>query len=550
MKGNLGHRASHSLRVACDAALNRFARMPYSKLLILGLDSLNWKMLRPLLADGVMPNVKRLVDEGCHGVLESTLPPTTPPAWTSFMTGVHPGTHGIIGFKSFDPQTNEYKLLDTKNLGPRSFYTRLSAAGKRVGVGMQPNTHPPFELNGFVITGFDSPGTRSDFAYPKELEAEIQEICPEHQGNYDLKKGWEEDQGDDDEALARNIERLNVSIRRQADLYAELMRRKDPEIFMAYFQAPDVLFHHAWGWCDPETAGSSPARRNLVEGFFGELDVACGRLLEIWPDEGRLTLALSDHGHQSRAINCNMNSILGELGFLHPSGTLTRLRETLAGAGKKSQDRGMGVRIDWRRTEAFMPIGEQSAFIYVNLEGRQPYGSVPKDRYEEVRDRVIAALREYRRPDTGEKAFEEVHCGDECFERKDEYLLPDIVVNPPANVQFKRKLRSGPSFSARKDPFTGNHHPDGIYVWHGGGVRVGEGARAHLVDLAPTILALFGADVPSYMSGKMQSSCFLEPPSPRIQPMEWGEATEPGAAYSAEEEALIEQRLEDLGYVD
>ncbi len=530
------------------------------KLLILGLDSLNWKVLQPLLDAGAMPRLKALQTSGSHGILRSTLPPTTPPAWATFMTGVEPGVHGIIGFKSFNPTSNTYDLLKTKNLGPRSFYAVLSDAGKRVGVGMQPSAHPPFELNGFVITGFDSPGTQTDFATPKSLEKEIMDWCPDHERNYELKKDWEEEDGQNDEAFERNVDRLIESVRRQTGLYLKLIEHQRPDVLMAYFQAPDVLFHHAWGWCDPETsdAVANPKRRKKVEAFFGELDQACGRLMDAFPSEKRLTLALSDHGHQARAINANMNSILQELGFLQPAGTLDRLRDTLTGAKKKSQDRGLGVAVDWSKTLAFMPMGEQSAFIYINLKDRQPYGCVALQDYANVRDQIIEKLKAYRRPDTGERAFTEIYSGDDVFERKDEFLLPDIVVNPPANVQFKRKIRSGPTFHDRKDPHTGNHHPDGFYLWHGPGVSNAQNNSsdpADLADVAPTILAVMSVPIPSYMKGKPQQSSFKSGLDPQYVPKEWkeGEGGQNGqdqAAYSAEEEALVEQRLEDLGYVD
>ncbi|MBV9732507.1 MAG: alkaline phosphatase family protein, partial [Verrucomicrobia bacterium] len=68
--------------------------MKVPKILIIGLDSATWDLLGPWSAGGLLPNLSRLVSSGVSGGLESAIPPLTPPAWTSFMTGKNPGKHG------------------------------------------------------------------------------------------------------------------------------------------------------------------------------------------------------------------------------------------------------------------------------------------------------------------------------------------------------------------------------------------------------------------------------------------------------------------------
>ena len=57
------------------------------KVVIIGLDAATWTLIRPWMAEGGMPNLAKLMKEGVSGTLRSILPPITPPAWTSFMTG-------------------------------------------------------------------------------------------------------------------------------------------------------------------------------------------------------------------------------------------------------------------------------------------------------------------------------------------------------------------------------------------------------------------------------------------------------------------------------
>jgi predicted AlkP superfamily phosphohydrolase/phosphomutase len=68
------------------------------KLLIFGIDGGTFDMIKPMLKEGKLPHLGRLMDEGIHGVLESTIPPLTAPAWATFFTGKNPGKHGIYDF--------------------------------------------------------------------------------------------------------------------------------------------------------------------------------------------------------------------------------------------------------------------------------------------------------------------------------------------------------------------------------------------------------------------------------------------------------------------
>ncbi|MGH2748837.1 MAG: alkaline phosphatase family protein, partial [Actinomycetota bacterium] len=69
-----------------------------SKVLLLGLDGMTFSVLGPAFEAGHMPRLQRLLEGGASGILTSTIPPYTPPGWTSIFTGVNPGRHGIFGF--------------------------------------------------------------------------------------------------------------------------------------------------------------------------------------------------------------------------------------------------------------------------------------------------------------------------------------------------------------------------------------------------------------------------------------------------------------------
>ncbi|MEJ2559378.1 MAG: alkaline phosphatase family protein, partial [Anaerolineae bacterium] len=64
--------------------------------LVIGLDGASFSLLRPLMECGQMPFLAKLASAGASGILRSTLPPVTAPAWASFLTGKNPGKHGLF----------------------------------------------------------------------------------------------------------------------------------------------------------------------------------------------------------------------------------------------------------------------------------------------------------------------------------------------------------------------------------------------------------------------------------------------------------------------
>ena len=529
--------------------------MPFKKLLILGLDALPWRILHPMMDAGATPRLKELVERGCSGNLRSTVPHQTPAAWTTFMTGVQPGTHGIVNWQHYDAKKNALTLNNVERYAGKTIYERFSDAGFKVGVVMQPVTYPPFKVNGFLLTGFDSPGIKEPFAYPRELEREILEICPNHGENLGLEEQWEgasQDAGD--AAFVKNIELLRERVKRVAELAIELNRRHPTDVLMVYFQDPDLLMHRAWRWCDPATWNDNALRREAVLSFFKTLDTACGELIDATqaPDGERLTLVLSDHGQRPDALRVRLNTILIELGFLVPASGFGLLKDSMRRITNKLQkadEHGLGIPIDWEKTRAFMPFQSCTGFVYVNLKGRQPHGSVSEADFARVRDEVVNALRNYVDPKTQASYFDDVQPMDEIHGWRKELLLPDISVQPKPGVEFVRRAKKGEVTYPTKRPYAGLHDPDGLYILDGSNVKANDQIHAHIVDLAPTVLAALEQPVPSYMEGRALSECFESPLQVQLIPFGW-DAKEAGDAYSAEGAAAVEKRLADLGYLD
>src|SRR5436190_11679693 len=145
------------------------------KLLVIGLDGASFNVLDPLIDKGDLPNLARLIAGGARAPLETTFPPITAVAWSSFMTGKNPGKHGIFEFVRLDKDAKRELAVNASFREGRAIWDLMSEAGKRVIVHNFPCTYPPHEINGLMIADFMTPRGRRDFTYPGALLSELEE---------------------------------------------------------------------------------------------------------------------------------------------------------------------------------------------------------------------------------------------------------------------------------------------------------------------------------------------------------------------------------------
>ena len=100
------------------------------KAAVIGLDGLSWNYLDKLINNGVMPYTKALLNKAFKTELEC-IPPVTPPSWTSIMTGVNPGKHGIFGFFTYDKSTWKQILTSAYHVGYPRIHEMLSMNGAK-----------------------------------------------------------------------------------------------------------------------------------------------------------------------------------------------------------------------------------------------------------------------------------------------------------------------------------------------------------------------------------------------------------------------------------
>jgi predicted AlkP superfamily phosphohydrolase/phosphomutase len=552
------------------------------RVLVIGLDGATFDLLTPWCEQGVLPNLAALVARGVSGPLRSVFPPVTAPAWVSFQTGKNPGKHGIFEFLQHDGTSFELVPVNATMRDGLTIWDLLTRAERKVAILGVPVTYPPRPVNGIQICGFLAPRGSRDFTHPTTLLDEIESRF----GPFPLYHSQVYAPGQVGALLDEAFHHLRY--KRKLDL--ALLVEREWDFAIAYFEGADRLQHELWHLMEPRHAmhDAQETREHLprLTDFYRELDATVGDLVAVaGPDSA--VVVMSDHGFGPIDRYLNFNVWLLENGLLAlRSDALSLVKRALFRAGitpslaykmsmrlgfaKHRLKKGVTARsstfalvnkvflslanIDWRRTRAFSR-GNYGQ-IFVNLKGREPFGSVnPGREYEETVHDIIEKLRATRDPATGEPILGEVYRKEEIYSGRHVERMPDVVFIPRdmrykalGIVDFTTRHFIEPTFGN-----SGDHRMDGIFI-AGGPPFAGPG-RAEglsLIDLTPTILHLLGLPVPIDMDGRVLTET-LDPAWSAAHPIVPGEPAVAEAGkkldLSEAEREEIRNRLRGMGYV-
>ena len=179
-----------------------FARSRVKKFVVLGLDGMDYTLTKKLLAEGKLPNLAKLREQGCFKPLATTIPTISPVAWSSFQTGSNPGKHNIFDFLTRDKHNYQPRLSSVEIRGPqrkitvgkyqfplgkadirllrkgKPFWKTLGEYGIFSSVIRVPITFPPEKFHGVQLSGMCVPdlrGTQGMFSfYTTKKEGKIE----------------------------------------------------------------------------------------------------------------------------------------------------------------------------------------------------------------------------------------------------------------------------------------------------------------------------------------------------------------------------------------
>jgi predicted AlkP superfamily phosphohydrolase/phosphomutase len=511
------------------------------RLLIIGLDGATFDLIEPWVAAGDLPVLSDLMQRGAWGPLRSTIPATTFPAWSTMMTGVNPGRHGIFDFTRRPPGRYAVEFVNATHRRHPTLWNMLSQAGCRVGVVGLPATYPPEQVNGLMIAGFDSPvttGVDASFVYPRQLWHEIRRVADYRITDFqELRIGpnWHADA----------LERMQVALHDRLAIAEHLLAREEWDCFTVLFGESDTVSHHFWMYHDPASprydANAGQPLAGAIRTIYRQLDAAIGQLLAVTPEA--TVIILSDHGFGGTGNTVvYLNRWLQDQGYLHfqdsPGwiGSSLRLGKRLGlrllpsvlqeqvfrrCGGRLANRLESGTRfcgVDWAGTRAFSEESNTCPAIWLNLAGREAAGIVAADAYHTLRDEIIARLQAWRHPTSGQPIVARAWRREELYAGPYVAEAPDIVLELALEEGYALTCQSsqgrpGPSvrqltpseyIGAKGQSMNGSHRSDGVLIMAGPGVRTGQHLiGASLMDVAPTALALLGETAAVALDGRI-----------------------------------------------
>lgn len=569
---------------------------------IVGLDGATLDILGPWAAQGELPLFREIFSRGAVGELKSTLPPVTPVAWLSFMTGKSPGRHGV--FDLLRPLSKDYMEVTPAygvHCSERTLWEILSDRGRRVGLVNVPMTYPPKRVEGFLISGIPAPADSDPYSYPESLVPELQ------------KMGWDltRDASAITDSYEDNLAYLAelVDVRTQATLH--LMTQYEWDLFMVHFLETDQVQHTYWRFMDGvqrRAPGSTRYGRAILD-LFKKIERSLHQMIELL-DEDTILIILSDHGMGPTRYHVDLNNWLLKEGLmvwkrtwsvrfrrllyslgLHPTSiyrslasrwvkksALGRIRTDLTHVPSSDPEASSGRHrsfsallrdslclsmkdIDWSSTRAYSSGTTQAGLIYLNVKGREPEGIVEQGaEYEEIKRLICEKIVDFVDPVAGDRPFAHAFRREEVYSGPYVAEAPDIIVicdKPERNTPLGRLFLSNRVVERINDA-TASHRMQGLFAIVGSDI-VGPGstiADAEITDIAPTILYLLGEAIPSDMDGKVLRDCFTNRfvqanperyTDPEPKPLSVSEQRE--EPTSPEDLEALRKKLEGLGYL-
>ncbi len=306
------------LRTAPDVVARVHSARP---VIFIGLDGADWQLLDDYMADGTMPNLKRLVATGSGGVLETDYPPLSPLVWTTMMTGVGPLDHGILDFTRFNPYTHEKEPITSDERRVPAIWNMLTSAGKQNSVFGLWATYAAEPVHGINVSdrlftflysdvekpaGVVWPPTRQRWSGEIVAGAErtidaarMREYLPSLTDEEFAALAKSDNPYADPPAALRRILVETEIYRRLSDSY--LQERRDlPDLTIVYLQGTDTIGHVFAPFAPPkQPAVSQPDydRYNAVPArYFREIDSLLGRYAAIAEQRNAVLMIASDHG--------------------------------------------------------------------------------------------------------------------------------------------------------------------------------------------------------------------------------------------------------------
>ena len=439
--------------------LDKFTGDDGPRVAFIGIDGVPRAVLQDGIERGFMPNVAEMAENGTLAGIDSTVPPESSACWPAMTTGTNPGKTGVLGFQERREGTYETYVPLSQHVDGERLWNVVGDAGERSVVLNVPVTYEPEDIEGTLVSGFLTP-TVDDASADERVVEYLR--SNDYRIDTDASLGHEDKQEFLDDAY-ETLESREESFHHFMD--------EDWSLFWGVVMETDRVNHFLYEDYDRD----GELAEEFVE-FYERVDDVLGGIRERLDDDTTLIVA-ADHGFCTLDYEVDLNAWLQDEGWM-----------SLAEDGDSLDD------ID-QDTRAYSLIPGR---FYINLEDREPRGTVADEEYEQVRDELADDLRALEDPD-GEPVVERVVYREDAYDGDNYERTPDLVAIPTRGHDLKA------GFDADADVFkkgarNGMHtFDDAAFLVEGADV---DATDADILDVAPTVLDLLDIDTPEAMDGE------------------------------------------------
>ncbi len=288
--------------------------MKKSKLMLIGWDAADWKVINPLLDAGLMPNLEKMVKKGTIGNLATMDPAYSPMLWTSIATGKHAYKHGIHGFLEPTKDGKSVKPVLSTSRKVKAIWEILSEQDfKTHVVGWWPS-HPAEPMNGISISNFyqkasNNPSNRNEVMEgcihpPKyhdrfqKLKINAEELTGQHILPF-IPKADKIDQSKEKGVYIVANETAQAASIQAA--FTNIIRKEEWDFAAVYFDTIDHYSHGFMKYHPPKQDHIGQygfdLYKDVVTAGYRFHDMMLGRLLDLIDDDTNVML-ISDHGFE------------------------------------------------------------------------------------------------------------------------------------------------------------------------------------------------------------------------------------------------------------
>lgn len=456
-----------------------------TKVIVIGLDCAEPSLVFDQWLND-LPNIKKVLDSGVHACMRSSDPPIPIPAWASMMTGKDPGQLGIYGFRNRNSyKYNDIRIVDSTLLTEPTVWDILGKHGYQSIIIGFPPSYPPKPIKGHLISCFLTPDRQVTYTYPESLQTEIENEVGGYQ--FDITNF----QTSNKDELIANLYQMS---KKRFETARYLIQKKPWDLFMMVETGIDRVHHAFWNFMDEKHIRYQPFSpyKDTIYKYYKFVDQEIGTILDLAPPNCGIFI-VSNHGATRLKGGFCINEWLIQEEYL-------KLKRSVNEPTILKEDM-----VDWNNTKAW-GYGGYYGRLCINVKGREPQGTILKEKYEPFRNLLIKKLKALT--DEEGRPLDSIVYKPSKRYTKIKNIPPDLI------VYFGQlywcsvpTIGTGRLHAFENDmgPGEANHNYDGIFIYSNnldneGGQKL---SRFQLMDIAPTILQHFGISPLKGMQGKL-----------------------------------------------